>query len=948
MPPTRSIEEKIKIGTGSIVAIVGFVTVLLQLLDGITKFRQKARLPDIIDERFVFFFILIGLGVWLLINGLSRRSRLLLPEHLIIRNDKPEHLKGRNDDISAVSNLCHQWPVVGLVGESGVGKTALLRAGLGPTLKVEGFFHPIYVGGWGGDWEDGPCVAVTNALWQSLTQEHRVRFGFTGAPECQKLCDMLQRFWDEIGRKPLLIFDEFHDYTFTQRAKLFDDVVGCWLSSDDLTRQNTFWRTIAELVRKDLVHVLFATRIGDSDSLHSVQFYGQQQLYPLDRLSPEFVRSLLNELTTAEDDSKPIISDPDRGWEKLKERIVRDLTQEGTVLPIRLKAVLQGLAGLTPLTVQRYKQVGALQGLEVLFVERRVEAAARVAELEPGQMRSALLALIQPGTTSSSMPKTSAQPISVLVDSVLAGDPNAEAVARLSTSLEAGLSNLKRYDLTREQRSHGTRDRLWALYHDYFCKCVLESERRADRWNALLSKRYRDFQQAKNHYLSLWHSLLSPRELALLLYQRLRGRLYFGSQRRYAMFSALRLLPYLLIPFLLLLLADVGAPVPGGARIRTGLDTLGLTLFRSVAPLHEIQARAMTLRRECLAELKARRTNSGWIQGVGGPGEARDTWTQPQSLSAIYRAPEESEFRLFRDDLYLMFAPDVRVDRDVNGQRMNFGWPGPNYAQAEPLLWTVTALAELKRQSLIRPDRLQAWNESYAYVQRVAPLFRNPETGGWNTLALQADQKQHSTYTAALALLTLLEVRAANLPWEGSVERREALINATAEWLIKNYDTTTQMPGWRANETEDVSDGLTLQIYGVLLRAEEEAGVRLPQAILDGIPRRLEGVVTRDMDYQVDTGSFDLKRTNLMDGQVGPQEVPVTFLWHPWAIDCAYRWMLRLQKNDASRADLTATRRVLSHLVMDLGEPALAVAKKLPTFRTAETLYGLSSLALHD
>jgi hypothetical protein len=84
----------------------------------------------------------------------------------------------------------------------------------------------------------------------------------------------------------------------------------------------------------------------------------------------------------------------------------------------------------------------------------------------------------------------------------------------------------------------------------------------------------------------------------------------------------------------------------------------------------------------------------------------------------------------------------------------------------------------------------------------------------------------------------------------------------------------------------------------------------------------------------------------LLDGTVGIQELPVTFLWHPWAIDCAQRWLVRLQKNHAPHADITMTRRVLGHLVIDLGDQAFSEAKTLPTFRSAETLYGLSTVAV--
>ena len=128
--------------------------------------------------------------------------------------------------------------------------------------------------------------------------------------------------------------------------------------------------------------------------------------------------------------------------------------------------------------------------------------------------------------------------------------------------------------------------------------------------------------------------------------------------------------------------------------------------------------------------------------------------------------------------------------------------------------------------------------------------YRPADTGGWNMFARQKDPERHNPYTTMLALLALLEAREAGQPWDGSVQRRDALLERTAGWLVSEYDA--EGSGWRApSETGGnmVLDGLTLQAYYELLRAEREAGVTLPREILDDIPRYLAACAERPSDY---------------------------------------------------------------------------------------------------
>ena len=91
----------------------------------------------------------------------------------------------------------------------------------------------------------------------------------------------------------------------------------------------------------------------------------------------------------------------------------------------------------------------------------------------------------------------------------------------------------------------------------------------------------------------------------------------------------------------------------------------------------------------------------------------------------------------------------------------------------------------------------------------------------------------------------MLEVRAAGQPWQGSIEKRDALLKSTAQFLISLFEEKEGKRGWRrtAERADPISEGLTLQIYAELLRAEAEAGIEISPAILNAIPDRLARLV---------------------------------------------------------------------------------------------------------
>jgi len=172
------------------------------------------------------------------------------------------------------------------------------------------------------------------------------------------------------------------------------------------------------------------------------------------------------------------------------------------------------------------------------------------------------------------------------------------------------------------------------------------------------------------------------------------------------------------------------------------------------------------------------------------------------------------------------------------------------------------------------------------------------------------------------------------------------LLYAAARWLVDQFDADGPDPGWHADprdKAKEVVDGLTLQIYSELLRAEREAGLAIPAHIVEAIPRHLARLTNRTYDYPHTYGRF---RYQFIDhtGAKRDELIIIEFLWYPWAIDCTFRWLNRALAHAAPHEQVVSVRRTLGHLVVDLEDMARECTDltKTGAFVAAELLYGLS------
>jgi hypothetical protein len=398
--------------------------------------------------------------------------------------------------------------------------------------------------------------------------------------------------------------------------------------------------------------------------------------------------------------------------------------------------------------------------------------------------------------------------------------------------------------------------------------------------------------------------------------------------------------------------ADAGLNVPAGERIRTVLDRHDVSIMRHAHSNAEIRAAAASQRRELLTALAHGQTSQGWIAsslkaGVSDPNI--EYWSNAQALSAIFASPEvsDTEARQLLKGIDAAFAPDALIE-SKDGRK--YGWiahPKEMRTQAEPALWTAAALANaLGRPGLLSGEARDRALKNFAYTQEVLKTYRPDDKDGWNMFPNQENPQLHNVYTTALALLALLETRRANLPWDGSAENRDQLLLSAAGWLAGRYDDKSPEPGWRhaASETsENTVDGLTLQIYGELLRAEAEAGFVIPAKILEQMPDYLTKCGERNLSFPNDSGEFAALFTDHRGQQYVAREA-LGFMWYPWAINAAQLWLLRAQRVGEPMEDQVRVRRALGRLVIDHGAEAITKYKSEWTFQAAETLYGLSSV----
>ncbi len=234
--------------------------------------------------------------------------------------------------------------------------------------------------------KDQVITAVTSIVGRTI---HTVK----EAPRPEDLVAFLGALHKSLKRTPVILLDQFDDYQSRHRSVFLPPNRNTWLSTKNLVKKNAFWRDLQTLLGDGAIRCVIATRSDAADGLECVRV-GSPRTYRLERLEKNHVETLLTRLTESVDPADPVVAAPEAGWERLKERLARDLDQDGAILPVRMRTAFRGLAALPALTPRAYDREGALQGIEAAHIEQQITNAALNSGLSKPQVRSLLVALV--------------------------------------------------------------------------------------------------------------------------------------------------------------------------------------------------------------------------------------------------------------------------------------------------------------------------------------------------------------------------------------------------------------------------------------------------------------------------------------------------------------------------------------------------------------------------
>lgn len=392
----------------------------------------------------------------------------------------------------------------------------------------------------------------------------------------------------------------------------------------------------------------------------------------------------------------------------------------------------------------------------------------------------------------------------------------------------------------------------------------------------------------------------------------------------------------LLAALAFVLLADWGAVLPGAEPIRRVLDHYGMTIFRPLATEQQRHRAALAMRGKLRERLVAGIQEQG-IDRMKDP----SAWTIGQISSALLNDPDlpvRDKRRLLPMLDRLFAAPDGETllsTRDDVGNR----------GRLEPIVWTIIALAEAVQSGALTEAERGRFDEHLQLAEGIAERFHLFGDGGWNTYAQQADPKRHFTYTTALALYMLLQLRDAGEGWRGDRDRLRKMIADTARWLAESFVDDRDASGWRRSldDEKQPDAGLTLFVYSALGSACE-ADIKLPGAVIANAVRVEAGLRNRAFDYADPDIRFDI--------EVGSRNDPTRLvsttrmIWYPRAINGLVAWRACARRHQLPPEIRRALIRSLDHLMIDLSPLVLAdvTRRTKPLYVDAEVYYGIGAM----
>lgn len=515
--------DRVNVSAMTINALSGLGTALMALYAPLEKFNLPQPYTSYVLGGIAAVFVLIVLRAAIL--AVPLRSVLRDPDAFVLRREVPEHLVGRADDIYRIEYKLSEASLLFVEGESGVGKSALLYAGLAPKLRAGHRYLPIYVESLAGrDWADGPWRAVIPAFRAALDDK-------APAPSRKPFAEAFEELLEaasKIGRMPVLIIDQFDDYQLRHSTMFLH--AGTWLRATQLVAANLFWAALNASLNENRLQVIVATRNDMASGLEAARFI-EPVSYRVEKVDPQYLRDLIERLSTTASGTIGPIDAPLATWPDLRARLLDDLASSGAILPQQLKVALLGLRGLPrqQLTIAAYIAAGGVRGLEANWMEMQINRAIRKSKLSNLDILRVLVALCEPGAIA----KTRDLSLTELCE--VAGLEDRARVETALTALEEGEVIRKLAHVNLDESS-------WRLDHDYIVGVVDLANRRSNRWELTLVDG-RKALAAASGVVPKWETLLPLKTQAQFFLDRAKGCFRYGSSRAYALISLAKFAP---------------------------------------------------------------------------------------------------------------------------------------------------------------------------------------------------------------------------------------------------------------------------------------------------------------------------------------------------------------------------------------------------------------------
>ena len=915
------------------------------------------------------------------IRTLRGASRLLKSSELELANVGVCNVIDRIEKANELCEACREFSQVELRGESGVGKTTLIKASM-PGMREIGL-TPLYV-----DLRHvgiGPDLArvVSKALWQNLSPEEKGASDLDRDAISVSLPDSLMKCREKFGKDFVIILDHFSDY---QTVFDFDAVLG----AEEESSGKTLWAQLLHLRSQEKITLVVAQRSGRN--LPSRFRSANRAVILVPPIDFKKVIEFLQDLADPKRD-KAVIDRPGRGWEGLTERLADDLKQDNRILPSKLKLALRGLTRLKFLTVFEYRASGGLPGLISLAIRDLVSALCSTTSFKEESIMRLLARLAAESEGLSEQQ---------IVD-LFGGEISSADLSTLLGELEA-------VHLIRRRDDSTSLNTWWRLDDPDLTPAIELAESGYDRIGLVVHLAHEKYRAAGHNPIRRYFGLLSPFSY---IEARLKWRTIKSSGKEMESFvrrSSVRLIPYVapIWAIAFLAMAQKGWGVPGGSWIRDYMYCHRISLVSPTPDAEEIRQKLAGQSREVLTSMVSDgRFRNGWFQPkppeiqVDGKDGApsKEPWIQAQSGSAASLAGQylpDTAVKAAKEkgdgsarptsDLSAMASArgknaienlfsDGPATGDVPASPLE-GWPpypGHAHKTIEPILWALSGVANQKTSEGTLNTTQVPHLVSMAKMMRA---YAAPGPGGrlfWNIVPFQDLSEPHSIFSTAQALLSLLDVRNSGLPWPrldlgGKEMDLDTLIRQTAAALISAFKSEGGESGWSAltgkkvpkvmtdpkrppmREALAIRDGLTAQVYVALLRYRDSTGDRLPKQILQAIPlfvSKFESHVPpgqRESEWDKDDLS-DIGFTNHTGGRTTKDRSTlfrIMFAWYPWALELTWTYARdQRAENYPNPHEGAMALRTLNHLVLGLGESekSYLLRRETFTFEQAEYLY---------